>query len=425
MDPDKILKFIKERGEGEIALVKNEVTGCNFEGKKFKNLSTTSSVELSCRVLIGKKQGFSSTTNLAKWKECVERAFKVARSSRELDLYPGLPATQKYGEVKTFSIEIERFEEQEMVKVCEESIEAVLHVNKWIKIPSNTFFKACREFHFWNTNGIEAFEKSNSISFSIVLVLGKSSFWEAKSSRRLDFNPVRVSREAAQIISKLRGRKKLSPGTYDVIFEYFPASSLLEGILVPSVCADEIQKNRSFFAGKLGEKVANEELNVIDDGTLAWGVGTSKFDAEGVRTKRKFVLRRGTLKGFLYDHYTARREEKESTGNCSFFLRRPSVWATNFIVEKTKVDVKKGFTGIVVKSIGGSHLLNPVSGDFSINIDVGFFYKNGELKYPVKGSMIVGNLFNSLKDVEVGNDPRQDGRILTPSIKFKGLRVVS
>jgi len=425
LDPDRVLRFASRFGEVEIAIVTTQLLSCNFERKKFKNFSDIVTKSLSCRISIGKKSGFSSTTNLERWKDCVERAVKIAKTSKEEDFYPGLPGKQNYKEVKNFSNRIEKLKEKEMIDFCKDGIEIVEDVSKRIKVPKISIFKSKSQVIFLNSNGIRVEDEGNMFGFEISLTLGKSSFSEFKCSRKIDFDPLEICRGAAEVVSKLRGKRRAPLGRYDVIFEYFPATGLVSNILISSICADNVQKKRSFFYGKIGTRVAEEGLNIIDDGTFPGGFATAKFDAEGVKTTKKFVIKNGILKNFLYDFYTAKKEGRESTGNCSSLARKPAVWATNFIIQSWKDDVKENFTGILVKSIGGAHMVNPLSGDFSISVDVGFYYEKGEMKYPVKGCMLVGNLFECLKNLEVGNDSRQDSEVMTPSLKFKNLKILS
>ncbi|HDN90807.1 MAG TPA: hypothetical protein ENG56_00420, partial [Candidatus Aenigmarchaeota archaeon] len=154
MDPDRVLRFASRFGEVEIAIVTTQLLSCNFERKKFKNFSDIVTKSLSCRISIGKKSGFSSTTNLERWKDCVERAVKIAKTSKEEDFYPGLPGKQNYKEVKNFSNRIEKLKEKEMIDFCKDGIEIVEDVSKRIKVPKISIFKSKSQVTFLNSNGI-------------------------------------------------------------------------------------------------------------------------------------------------------------------------------------------------------------------------------------------------------------------------------
>ena len=83
------------------------------------------------------------------------------------------------------------------------------------------------------------------------------------------------------------------------------ATSMLEHIF-EGVNGDSIYRGASFFAGKLGQKIAGENVTVIDDGTLPGGFGTAPFDGEGIPTRRTIVIENGILKSYLLNTYTAK-----------------------------------------------------------------------------------------------------------------------
>src|SRR6202050_5039295 len=83
-----------------------------------------------------------------------------------------------------------------------------------------------------------------------------------------------------------------------------------------------IYRHESFLAGKLGEKVASENVTIIDDATIPGLFGTSPFDDEGVRSRRTPVIERGVLKSYLLNTYAARKLGLKTTGNASRGLTR-------------------------------------------------------------------------------------------------------
>ena len=83
------------------------------------------------------------------------------------------------------------------------------------------------------------------------------------------------------------------------------ANSIL-GHIFEGVNGDSVYRGASFLAGKLGEKIAAEQVNVIDDGTMPGGFGTSPFDGEGIPTRRTVIIENGVLKSYLLNTYTAK-----------------------------------------------------------------------------------------------------------------------
>ena len=108
-------------------------------------------------------------------------------------------------------------------------------------------------------------------------------------------------------------------------------TSLLR-VLSNSWSADSVQKGKSTFKGKLGQKVASSQVTLVDDGTYERGIASFPFDGEGWPSQRTVLIEQGELKGFLYDSYTARKDRTTSTGNGmrGSFRDLPSVGNTNF-----------------------------------------------------------------------------------------------
>jgi PmbA protein len=65
---------------------------------------------------------------------------------------------------------------------------------------------------------------------------------------------------------------------------------------------------------------------------------------------------------------------------------------------------------------------NGISGDFSINVDLGYRVKNGQIIGRVKDTMVAGNVYTVLKQlVALGSDADWNGSCYTPSLIVEGL----
>ena len=112
------------------------------------------------------------------------------------------------------------------------------------------------------------------------------------------------------------GAVKVETQRVPVIFEPRVARTLL-GNLFEAVEGRSIYRQASFLAGKLGEKIADERITLIDDGTIPRLFGSQPFDDEGVPTRRTPVIEKGVLKSYLLNTYTARKLGMKTTGNAS------------------------------------------------------------------------------------------------------------
>ncbi|MEN6310689.1 MAG: metallopeptidase TldD-related protein, partial [Acidobacteriota bacterium] len=206
-----------------------------------------------------------------------------------------------------------------------------------------------------------------------------------------------------------------------VIFEPTQTSWLM-GFLFGCVTGTAVYQKATFLAGKLGERIGNESITVVDDGLLAGKLGSRPFDSDGLPSRRTRVLDKGILRSYLCNTYAARKLGLESTGNAD----GNGVGPNNFFLEPGKTPprdiiagTKKGL--ILIRALG--HGLNAVNGDISRG-DFGLWVEDGEIAYPVSEITISGNLGRVLKDIEaVGDDLEFFSPVTGPTIKVAEMTV--
>jgi PmbA protein len=68
--------------------------------------------------------------------------------------------------------------------------------------------------------------------------------------------------------------------------------------------------------------------------------------------------------------------------------------------------VKSIDEGLLVHDVLGMGQGNPISGQFSVNVQLGYAIRNGEIVGRVKDVMLAGNVYEALNDiVGIGDDP--------------------
>jgi PmbA protein len=211
-----------------------------------------------------------------------------------------------------------------------------------------------------------------------------------------------------------------------VVFEPRAARTLLDNIF-EAVHGMSIYRQESFLAGKLGEKVASENLTVIDDGTLSGLFGTSPFDDEGVPSRRTAVIERGVLKSYLLNSYAARKLGMKTTGNAARGLAgNAGIGHGNFYAEKGVQSPEEILAGVpngfyVTELMGFG--VNIVTGDYSRGA-TGLWIRNGELAFPVSEVTIAGNLKEMLLGLEAaGSDLEFRGSVAAPTLKIGEMTV--
>ena len=250
-------------------------------------------------------------------------------------------------------------------------------------------------------------------------------FSVARSLGRLDA-PEKVGTIAAQRTLRRLGAKKAKTAKVPVVFDPLVANSILDHIF-EGVNGDSVYRGASFLAGKLGEKIAGDQVTVIDDGTMPGGFGTSPFDGEGVPSRRTVVIENGVLKSYLLNTYTAKKLGLKTTGNASRGLAgTPGIGPGNYFLQpgsRTPQQIIAQIPeGLYVTEFLG-HGVNLVTGDYSRGAS-GLWISGGELTYPVEEITVAGNLKELFFNIsEIGNDLEFRGSVASPTIRVDGLIV--
>ena len=237
-----------------------------------------------------------------------------------------------------------------------------------------------------------------------------------------------VGRRAARKAIGLLGAKTVETVKAPVVLDRDVVGEFLS-IMASGFSAENVQKKKSLFIGKLDKEIVSPVLTVFDDGLLEGGIGTAPSDDEAVPMQKKTVIDRGRLTMFLYNTYTAKKDKTVSTGNGmrGGFKGVPGVGLTNLYIapgSRTPEDlISSTKRGLQVMEIMGAHMANPISGDFSVGA-TGFWIENGRIAHPVREITIAGNILDLMKNVDaVANDLRFQGRIGSPSLRVKELSI--
>jgi len=178
--------------------------------------------------------------------------------------------------------------------------------------------------------------------------------------------------------------------------------------------------NLTLFKYDFIEKIFPETFNILDDPTLEFFPHSSPIDEEGVPTKKKYIVKDGILKSFLFDLYTGSKYGTGSTGNgfkrslfTSSIFMSPSPHFTTLVIEpgdNTYEEMIAGMKeGVIADYLVGAHSGNVLSGDLSANIGIGFYVKNGEIAGRAMDSMISGNIYKFFHNIKmIGKTPVLD-----------------
>jgi PmbA protein len=227
-----------------------------------------------------------------------------------------------------------------------------------------------------------------------------------------DLDPEEAMGEAVQRATRLLGAQKAQSGRYTVVFDPRVVSTLLS-VMASALSGEAVVKGRSFFAGRIGESVANAAVTLVDDPTDSRAFSASTYDAEGLACRRNVLISDGMLRMFVFDTVSARRAQMQSTGSAvrGGFAGTPSAGCRALVLQpgtKGADDILASVgDGLYVQSVTGIHSgVNTVSGDFSVGAE-GLMIRAGALAEPVREVTVASTLQRMLQSiVEIGGDLR-------------------
>ncbi|HEY1428330.1 MAG TPA: TldD/PmbA family protein [Candidatus Tumulicola sp.] len=230
-----------------------------------------------------------------------------------------------------------------------------------------------------------------------------------------------VARKAVVRAVEMFGARKPPTMRAPIIFERDVAASIFDDVF-SALSGANVAAGNSWLIGRIGERIAAERVNVVDDGRLVGRLGSSPFDGEGVATRRTPVIENGRLATFLCDTYYARRLGMQSTGNSN----GSGVGVNNLYLEAGTASSDEIIAAtprgvLVVDTIGFA--TEHATGTYSRGAR-GFFIENGEKAYPIDEFTIAGGYLEMLGAIDViGNDLRFDGAVTSPSFRVAEMTV--
>jgi PmbA protein len=255
----------------------------------------------------------------------------------------------------------------------------------------------------------------------------QTSYWVDYQRKLADLEtPEHVGRVAARRAVRMVGARKPKTTRVPVVLEPMMAASFIAG-LAGALSGDLVVKKATFLDGKLGQRIAPQNVSVVDDPLLSGGVASTPFDGDGLATRRLDLVTGGVLQRFLYDAYTARKAKTRSTASAQRgYSGLPSIGTTNLYLAKGGADagsiVRGVKEGLYVTAMLGRGL-NTVTGEYSRGAN-GLWIRDGELAEPVQEVTVAGHMIDMLRSIDaVGDDLDFRGAVGAPTIRFSELTV--
>jgi PmbA protein len=412
-------------------------TSANIEQNVLKGASAAEHEAVGIRVFVGDRSGFAYVNRLDDdaLNDAVRDAVAIAKASPG-DEANGLVEPRPGRPIKgLWDDDVAALSAADVVKSADDLLRIARKVDKRVSVDNASFSTTTGVAAIVSSKGVTAAASEAAATYGLfgMAVDGDEVgsfdhvFDAARALREIDVKQV-ATEYGERVVSLLKardgksykGRVLFSPEAFEEIF----IEALFE-----AVDGDTVFKGKSRLKDKLGKRIASPGFLLVDDGTVAGGIGSSSFDREGLPHRRTVVVGDGVLHTFLYDGKSARRAKQKPTGHAQGSARSiPGIGTTNVRVAGGTAGDDELFrelkNGLYVGRFSGN--VDAVSGDFSGVAKGSFLVENGKKTAPVKETLIAGNVFDCFeKLIAWGVKPKKMMSTLCPMVLVDGVDVTA
>ena len=399
----------------EVRLEEGEATQMSYRNNALEELSRTSSSGGNVRALVNGGWGFVSFNHPGNLREKVALAVKEARlvGGEAVKIPPREPVedvvlAEVQKDAATVPLEHKK-------QVLDEYNEIILRTRK-IQSARIDYRDSRRKVIFADSDGSYIEQSKPDLSLRLTAIARENNeVQQAGLSLGSvgDFSTIEGLREEVRGLGiravALLSAPEAKGGEYTVIVDPILAGVFAHEAFGHLSEADFVYQNEQLReVMTLGRSFGGQQLNIVDDATLPHLRGSYRYDDEGTRGARTYLIREGILVGRLHSRETAVRMGEEPSGNARAISHRfpPIVRMTNTFIENGDAsleemlrDVKEG---IYVRDwYGGTTSLEM----FTFSAGEAHMIRNGRLAELLRPVVLTGNVFATLKNIDaVGND---------------------
>lgn len=210
------------------------------------------------------------------------------------------------------------------------------------------------------------------------------------------YDAAELGKEAAFDAVEMLHAEEMTGGDIPVVINNGFGGVILHEACVHGLEATSVAKGMSVFCGKLGQKVASDIVNAVDDGTNLNQWGSINVDDEGTPSQCNVLIENGILKSYLVDKKNSRIMNHPITGSSrrqSYKNTTTSRMTNTYFLNGTSTFdeiIKNTKYGLFAKKMGGGSV-QPATGEFNFAVNVGYLIEDGKITKPVRGATLVGS----------------------------------
>lgn len=409
----KVLETVKRKGASDAELVYSEGQGVSVScrGQEVDTIENNHDKSLVITVYKGQAKGSASTAVIDDDSIAltIEKAMAIADLT-EADAAAGLADESLLAtEFKDLALYYENNETvddliERALNASQAALDFASSKGQTLVVDESNVDVGSGHSIYANSSGFIGEKKGSNASASVVAiaqnkgVMEREYWWDAVRDVKQMQAASSIGQMAAERTLSRAGGRKVKSGKVPVLFDPSSAKSLL-GHMLGAISGSALYQEASFLKDDLGQQIFPEWFQLEEDPFKLSGFASRNFDANGVQTRARNIIKDGVLNGFLLSVYSARRLGLETTGNAGG-AHNLNVPASPGVADDL---IKTMDKGLYVTSLMGQGV-NTVTGDYSRGAS-GFWVENGAIQFPVNELTIAGHLKDMFKGlVAVGND---------------------
>ena len=407
---EKLLQqALKKVSQAEVYCLEEENLPVEFNNRQVSHIAGKRVKGYCLRVIDNQGRMGMATSSKLDRQDLIERAIISAKYGDKTEIeFPN----QEGSDVKGYDKKLAQMDADGLAKQGQEMLNIITDIDSDIKCDLG-LTKTIERVTILNSSGLNvSFDKTN---FGVYVVSRADDGFMEHMDYDIYSNHFRFDRKRLERFVRYHNLSKkqtqIKTGKMDIIFNSSAMWPLLYRVFA-GVDGSKVNKGLSPLEDRLGEKVFDSKVNITDDPTYPWGLGTTPYDDEGSVARKTPVIKDGVLKNYLFDLDSAKEYGAQSTGNGFKKMlfnkgldQQPLTYASNFVLHPGQSNLEKMIQsvdrGIIINRTMGGHTGNIPAGEFGLNIGSGFLIENGEIKCKVVDAMVSGNIYDLFKDVSM------------------------
>lgn len=406
----------------------NKGTNLEFTNKRSKKISSHEILECGIRTFINGGWGFNVVKEITKQAimEEFERTIKLALLSESLSINK-FKIEERDPIIQDFEITPQKglldVEIQEKIELVKSHEKKALDYSSKVKNTHTIYLDNEKHSIFQNSNGSTIYQyltllrlfnsvyaQDNGVIQQAGNSIGGLGGFEMTQTEKAQG----LSLESAEQAVELLKAKSPKGGKFDIIMDPKLAGTLIHEAFGHACEADLVLNDQSLLKGLIGEKVANDKVNIVDNPTMGGGkmfnipyelYGSYFIDDEGIPSQKTYLIENGILSNFLHSLETSSRMKVAPNGHgraastsdkpivrMGVTLLEPKDWSLEEMVEDTK-------NGIYCKDFQYGYT-DPTTGNFQFKCKISQKINNGKYGEIMRDVSLSGMILEILNRIE-------------------------